>query len=534
MNVARFYERWGIAEDPFRAEEARQDAVFRMLSRPDAGVTHPDFAKIAGQADLPTTSIVFGEKGSGKTAIRLQIEASLREHNAREGVRSAVLVAYDDLNPLLGRLAARAGKGGAPEAFKTIRLSDHMDAILRVAMTGVTDALLGEGDGAGSTSPFAPLRGERKRLRALEPASRIDLLALQAVYDGSPRAAERTRLLRKAFGLRGDRQTALWAALAVLAWALPAAVGYGWWRDGGNLESRPWLIAMASAVALAGLATLKKLVWDPGAVRLHARRILSHARAIARPRESLTESLGELSPLVRDSGLLPVTEAEEPRFAMFERLRRALSGLGVGSVIIVVDRVDEPTLVSGEPDRMRALVWPLLNNKFLQMEGYGVKLLLPIELRYALFRESTAFFQEARLDKQSLIERLNWTGATLYDLCTARLQACSREGRSAGEGGAAPAEAGGENASIAPSGRAPISLRDLFEEDVARGDLIAALDHMKRPRDAFKLLYRCVQEHCASVTDEEQKFRIPKVLLETVAKREQERVEQLARGVRPA
>ena len=53
----------------------------------------------------------------------------------------------------------------------------------------------------------------------------------------------------------------------------------------------------------------------------------------------------------------------------------------------------------------------------------GFKLLLPMELRHAVFRESSAFFQEARLDKQHFVEHLAWTGPMLFDLCNARMAA---------------------------------------------------------------------------------------------------------------
>ena len=149
-------------------------------------------------------------------------------------------------------------------------------------------------------------------------------------------------------------------------------------------------------------------------------------------------------------------------------------------------------------------------HKFLQHDGMAIKMLLPIELRHALFKESSAFFQEARLDKQNLVERLSWTGAMLYDLCNARLAAC-----------------------LAP-GAPKIALLDLFAEDVTRQDLVDALDHMQQPRDAFKFLYRCLTEHCASVTGEEGAWRIPKHTLEVVRKAEADRVMGLQRGIRPA
>jgi hypothetical protein len=159
---------------------------------------------------------------------------------------------------------------------------------------------------------------------------------------------------------------------------------------------------------------------------------------------------------------------------------------------------------------MRAVVWPMLSNKFLQQEGVGIKLLLPVELRHALFKESGAFFQEARLDKQNMIERLTWTGTMLYDLCDARLRACR------------------------PDGAEPITLLDLFAEDVTRQDLIDALDQMHQPRDAFKMLYQCVTEHCSAAPAGDATWRTPRHVLHNVPNHHSHRVHQLYRAIRPA
>jgi len=195
---------------------------------------------------------------------------------------------------------------------------------------------------------------------------------------------------------------------------------------------------------------------------------------------------------------------------MFTRLRRVVNEFGFTGIMVVIDRVDEPTLINGDPDRMRSLIWPMLNNKFLQLEGVGLKMLLPIELRHALFKESSAFFQEARLDKQNMIERLSWTGAMLYDLCNARLAVCR------------------------PANAPALALIDLFTEDVTRQDIVEALGAMQQPRDAFKFMYRSLNEHCASVTADDGSWRIPKHILDQVRRDETERVMQLQRGIRPA
>jgi hypothetical protein len=233
-------------------------------------------------------------------------------------------------------------------------------------------------------------------------------------------------------------------------------------------------------------------------------------RVVGGSADALSRSLALVPRTAREPATLPLGTADDARYAMFARLRRVLSPLGVASIIVVVDRVDEPTLVNGDADRMRAIVWPMLNNKFLQMDRTGFKLLMPIELRHAIFRESSAFFQEARLDKSNMIERLQWTGSMLYDLCNARLQACLREGAN------------------------PVTLRDMFDDDVTRQDIVDALDQMRQPRDGFKLLYQCVQEHCSNVTEDEPSWRIPRLTLDQVRKQQAERVQQLWHGVRPA
>ena len=62
------------------------------------------------------------------------------------------------------------------------------------------------------------------------------------------------------------------------------------------------------------------------------------------------------------------------------KLQGVLKTLGYAGIVVLVDRVDEPHLINGSVERMRALVWSMLDNKFLKQPGIGLKLLLPIEL----------------------------------------------------------------------------------------------------------------------------------------------------------
>lgn len=516
MNVGQFLEHWSVRENPFRAEEARRDEVFARLSlgqapgtngaaAPAGGTEHSDFEKVLGDLNRPATSIVFGEKGSGKTAIRLQIARRIGAHNGANPHARILLVAYDDLNVFLDHFHERMGGKDPVASLERLRLVDHIDAILATAVPPVTDALLGAQGGEVQLP-----KDTRRILRRMSRALRRDMLLLQAIYDNSQHADQRTGRLRRALGIAAPHGRALWTLLASVGWVVPLAVLAAWWYFGQWSQDPLWLAAIVAALAFWGALLLKRLVVDRWSLRRKAHRIRRRLRIMPRAEGSLEASLAQVDPAALEGSLAPLSDGDESRYAMLARLREFLAPLGYAGMIILVDRVDEPTLVRGDPRAMQAVIWPLLSNKFLQQEGVGVKLLLPVELRHALFKESSAFFQEARLDKQHMIDRLTWTGSTLYDLCEARLQAC----RDPGAG--------------------PMALVDLFADDVTQRDVVDALDQMRQPRDAFKLLYQCMLEHCSNVTTADSDWRIPRLTLESVRKREVDRVHQLARGIRPA
>lgn len=541
MTLNELLTRFGLAENPFRGEEARNDAVFaKMTSPPSApplsstgntpppgaipnpgalsqstvslmlptvtGTFHSDFEKILGDLARPATAIVFGEKGSGKTAIRLQITKAIDLFNVGPGVEKRVLLlAYDDLNGVLDRFHARMNGKSPLESFQRIRLVDHLDALMAGFVPRLVDAVLGKGDPEGLLKEDA-----RKAIRRLDEGQRRDLLLLQALYDRPEQADLRTTQLRKKLGIWKPLGRRLWQAAAWLGWIPAAAIVYWYKMTPGEIGPGVPLYAFLALIGLWLILIGKAAIWDRVAFNLAGKRVRKQVRVLSRGDRSYARSLAQLDPVLRDEDNIPAGDSDEVRYRLFDRLRNVLKSLGYAGIVIIIDRVDEPTLISGDYDRMRAVVWPMLNNKFLQQDGVGVKMLLPVELRYALYKESAAFFQEARLDKQNMVDRLSWTGAMLYDLCTSRLHACLQPGAT------------------------PISLLDLFSEEVTRGDLVDALDQMHQPRDAFKFLYRCMAEHCSNVTKEDKNVRIPKAVLDMVRKQEAERVQQLYRGIRPA
>jgi len=526
MKVDSFLSHHGLTENPFAAEEARLDAVFKRLA--DSSMHHPDINKIFGNLEQPSTAVVFGEKGSGKTAIRLTLERKIADHNANVTEQRVLAVAYDDFNPVLDKLT-RAQKSEAAQIIKDFRLADHQDAILGHAVTKLVDAMLKDAStGEGMMAlPDEKMRRLRKRLTTQQ---RLDLAVLAGLYDQPPSGIvlPRWRRLRKALRLQWRLPMAFWRNSAVLLTLL--TLGFGGWfywlertkevdaATGHTVSggAGSWMLPVLG-LAAAGTVALWA-VWGYQFVRTWglSRKVAKEMPAVGRHAATLRGVFGELGVSTLAGQPLPQhgrndQEQRDSRYQLTRRFVDILKSLGYAGMVVLIDRVDEPTAVAGDASKMRSLIWPMFDNKFLKQDGIGLKLLLPIELSYLLNKEGPGFFQEARLDKQNMIDRLSWSGATLYDLCTSRLNACRA---------AAQTE--------------PLSLTNFFEQDVTRTTLIDALDQMHQPRDAFKFLYNVVQEHCRLLPEDAADFSINRLTLETVRRTQSQRVQELYRGLTPA
>lgn len=464
MKIEQFLSHHGIAGDPFSEEDAQTDAVFKRACL--RSIHHPAWTKFFGSPSEPSTAIVFGEKGSGKTALKLQAVAELDDYNHVNSDNRVFIIAYDDFNPPLDHLKATLGAKDAADVLKRFRLQDHIDVLLALGVTKLVDQLISE------AAPLQPLPPDTKR----------DLLLLAALYDQS--TAE--PLHRRWTGLRRrSRFRALWhrkplwiallttAVVGALAVAIPAL---------RNASGSPMLALGAVAAAWGWLG------WHWLQAELRARDLRAALRVLRRDPSALRSALvwfesGELSgqPLPRARQ----TPGEE-RYELLRKFQGVLGALGYRGIVALIDRVDEPQLIEGDPRKMRALVWPLLDHKFLRHPGLGVKLLLPIELAYYLEKEDKEFYDRARPDKLNMIKPLRWSGPSLYDLATDRLRACAKS---------------------TTSERAP-RLRLLIDEGIGDDALKDALSHLRTPRQLFKFLHRLLEEHCHRYTEDDPRYTI--------------------------
>jgi len=479
MKVQQLLAHHGIRENPFGQEDAQSDQIFKQHCL--VGTYHPAWDKIFGSPQEPSTAVVFGEKGSGKTAIRLQIADQIVRYNREHPDTRVLVIEYDDFNPFLDCFRDRLfGRQRRPErTLESWRLWDHMDAILILGVTRVVDSLL------GSTAGATPVEAiDQAKIDSLTRLQRRDLLLLAALYDRSlamPRKQRWNKLRRKlrywSWPTEWARALGIGVTAAViggLAYAERLADFYNSWK--------PWLIILAGWLPW---------LWRSGRLLWQAWRVMRQVRVMQHHPNLLRQLLEKIPRRELLDQPIPDKERSDDRYELLNKFQSLLRPLGYAGIFVLVDRIDEPHLVNGSVERMRDLLWPMFDNKLLKHPGIGFKLLLPVEVSYHLAREDREFFERSRLDKQNLIRSLEWTGQSLYDVANDRLRACGE------------------------STNGKISFRDLFDEAVTEPELIATLERLRVPRHLFKFIYRLLVEHCNRYTDDNPRWTIGREALQS-------------------
>ncbi|MBW3597617.1 MAG: hypothetical protein KY475_10115 [Planctomycetes bacterium] len=486
MKIQQLLEHHGIARNPFAEEDAQTDPVFKDYCIDNS--YHPTWDKIFGDPAEPATAIVFGEKGAGKTAMRLQIARRLEEYNAAHPDGRLYVIHYDDFNHYLDTFRDKVGPRRRPEKLLSEwKLWDHMDAVLALGVTGLIDRVLEVSQ--PSVSAGSPV--DRRMVSKLEHHQARDLLLLAAYYDQSMAETFRARWRRLRKRLHYRTWLAHWDLALGVVWTMAAVAAVIWifaTMPGESFSPLLLYLLLALAFVLAGWAP-----WTWRFLRRHwlARKIARRVRTGNRQAHVLRRVLMNFAAADLADQPFPAKDRTDDRYELLMKFQSILQTLGFKGIVVLVDRVDEPHLINGSPKLMRALVWPMLDNKFLKHPGLGLKLMLPIELTQFLEREDAEFYQRARLDKQNTVRSLEWTGQALYDVTNARIKACAADG-------AAP------------------TLRDLFAPGLSDERLIEALRSLRVPRAAFKCLYRMLVTHCNAHTDMNPAWQISPETFESV------------------
>jgi hypothetical protein len=469
MKIQSLLEHHGISRNPFAEEDASTDPVFKEFCL--ESTHHPTWDKVYGDPREPSTAIVFGEKGAGKTAIRLQIARHLEVHNREQPQHRMFVVHYDDFNTFLDRFREkqRRSQRRADRVLANFKLWDHMDAILSLGVTGLVDNIL------AIAQPSSAVQCDKvgTEISKLDRYQARDLLLLAACYDQSMAATYKGRWHE----LRRHLKFRTWLAWWDLALAIGWSIGY--LAIIITLLSKQWLTSLSPIWLFLGLLAMG---WLPYAWRVAknfwlARGVLKHMRVGNHETNGLRQLFMNFTAAELSSQPFPNKDSTDGRYEMLLKFQGILRTLGYHGIFVLVDRVDEPHLINGSAELMKSLVWPMLDNKFLKHPGIGFKMMLPLELTRFIEREERDFYQRARLDKQNMIPSFEWTGEALYDVANARLRACALPGTTP-------------------------SLRKLIASNMSDTRLIEGLRALRVPRRLFKFLYRLFVVHCNAHSDE--------------------------------
>jgi len=475
MKIRQFLDHHGIADNPFADEDAQTDVIFKGFCI--TSTYHPTWDQIYGNPAEPATAVVFGEKGSGKTAIGLQVVRHLTDYNASHPAGKVFVIRYDDFNPYLDRYRERFSgrRRRVDKVLAQWKLWDHMDAILALGVTQLVDRILG----VKKVNHPAAVDGASLSTESLDRSQARDVLLLAACYDQSTAEAslDRWRQLRRK--LRLNCWKSMWdlgvgAAVTVIALGL-----FGWLAFDERLSWK-WAMILAGAAILAGwlprLTRLVKWHWRAWSIKRSTRVLNHNTNMLRRCFMKLPERQLIGQPL-------PAYDRTDDRYELLVKFQDVLRALGFNGVVVLVDRVDEPYLINGSAELMRMLLWPMLDNKLLKHPGVGFKLLVPAELNYYVEREGREFHQRARLDKQNVVRSLDWTGQSLADVADARLKASSVPGRNP-------------------------TLRALLDDSISDQRILDALRSLRVPRHMFKFLYRLIVAHANAHTEERPSYRV--------------------------
>lgn len=472
MFAQTWRQHWGMTGEPFMCEDADKDVILQAM---DKSAVHSGFDRVYGNPNEPAPGIIFGEKGSGKSALRLMMRRNIEEFNAQNPEKKIFLIEYTDFNQFIGNyrntLPYRSDEAAeAKEVISRWKLADHMDCILSLGFTKLVYEVLSSG----------------KSSKKLQHKHAVDLLIGTSLYyhSESNTTIDAIKRLSRFYGF-GSFRPLLKMAIALLLsfvsifvfWFLFILIFLTSVFD-LPIEADSWnmylMTLSPSKYFFTGvgifLATWIWYFFSRSSAFTSAKRAARGIKSIPKDAKITAKILLKLPPRERKDFILPSGNDEASRYDWLQRFITIINQFGYHGVYVVVDRLDEPSILSGRDDLMRQFIEKMLDIKLLQYPHMGIKLFLPIELDSIHRNASPEQLKRMRLDKSNLIPEFKWSGQELYEIANQRMQACIE-------------------------GESNVSLADLFGGDLDFQYVKETLNLLGTPRYAFGFLSSLITDY---------------------------------------
>lgn len=407
MEIKEWLQVWQFEHNPFVIFDADRDPYLQT-----AMVENTSLRSVLLHLEKPSPYVIFAIRGAGKSSMRIDTERYLRQHQDK-----VLVISYVEFNELLSEVSR-------PRRLP-IEYSANKSALARIFKRKKEEPL-----------PREP------RMTLDDHLDYLLKLGIEELYDHIVDS-------RKEDMLRDNREIAEKFLLLTALYYTP-----------NDLSSK--VAALRRQMEIADYKKRSNFFANKQAKFL-AGEVYRHIRGVPVSLEGMFKIIQEIGPGLFEFHGIPRTT--ENRFTLLKSFMELVLYFGLSGVYLLIDRVDEPTSIKGDPEKMRELVTPILDDQLLQIDHLGIVMFLPYELH-----DLKKYY---RSDRIKTISSINWSAENMIRLIEKRMNVGRKPGSP------------------------PVMLPDIFEEDgESKAQFIV---RQLTPRNAFRLLSIIVEEHCQTV-----------------------------------
>ena len=407
MEIKEWLQVWQFEHNPFVIFDADRDPYLQTSM-----VENTSLRSVLVHIENPTPYVIFAIRGAGKSSMRIDTERYLNDYRDQ-----VLVISYVEFNELLAEVA-RTRNLPLEYAFDRSAITRLFKGKKEIPLT--RDAKITLDDHLDMILKL----GVEELFKTIVDTPREDLLK------NNREIAEKFILLAALYYSPNDLSSKI-AALRRLI------------QSSGYERKVPFFITKQA----------KRI----------ASEIFRNIRGVPVSLEGMVKTIKEIGVGLFEFHGIP--RNTENRFTLLKGFMELVRYFGLSGVYLLVDRVDEPTSIKGDPEKMRELVTPILDDQLFQIDHLGIILFLPYELH-----DLKKYY---RSDRIKTISSINWSPDNMIRLIEKRMNVGRKPGSP------------------------PLHLSDIFEDEgESKANFIV---RQLTPRNAFRLLSIILEEHCQTV-----------------------------------